>query len=159
MVSLLPRDMTSDQANDMVPGTSPLHGWTLGRRSRRRSTLSWRQEETSTTQNGQSSLALTHSKERSSTRRPGTKSECCCLIVASYDHECSRVDRYDFANKRVAVIGGGSSSIQIVPELRKVPGTKLSVFVRNKTWITNRLGDEIMSLIGWDPKQIDSKFF
>lgn len=72
---------------------------------------------------------------------------------------CSRVNRYDFVNKRVAIIGGGSSSIQIVPELRKVPGTKLSVFVRNKTWITNRLGDEIMNLIGWDPNQINSKAF
>lgn len=72
---------------------------------------------------------------------------------------CSRVHRYDFVNKRVAIIGGGSSSIQIVPELRKVPGTKLSIFVRNKTWITNRLGDEIMNLIGWDPNQINSKAF
>lgn len=64
---------------------------------------------------------------------------------------------YDFVNKRVAVIGGGSSSIQIVPELRKVEGTKLSVFVRNKTWITNRFGHYIMGQLGWDTKQMDSK--
>lgn len=64
---------------------------------------------------------------------------------------------YDFTNKRVAVVGGGSSSIQIVPELRKVEGAKLSVFVRNKTWITNRFGDYIMDQIGWDKKEIASK--
>lgn len=60
-------------------------------------------------------------------------------------------------NKRVAVIGGGSSSIQIVPELRKVDGLKLSVFVRHKTWITNRFGHYIMGQMGWDTNELASK--
>lgn len=64
---------------------------------------------------------------------------------------------YDFRNKRIAVIGGGSSSIQIVPELQKVPGAQLSVFVRHKTWITNRFGDYIMGQMGWDTGHLESE--
>lgn len=69
----------------------------------------------------------------------------------------NNVNSYDFHNKKIAVIGGGSSSIQIVPELRKVEGTKLSVFGRHKTWITNRFGDYIMGQMGWDIHQLTSK--
>lgn len=67
--------------------------------------------------------------------------------------------RYDFRHKKIAVIGGGSSSIQIVPELQKIDGTRVSVFTRQKTWITNRFGDQIMGQMGWDPTQLDSKPF
>ena len=49
--------------------------------------------------------------------------------------------RYDFKNKRIGVIGGGSSSIQIVPNLQKVEGVKMTCFVRSKTWISNPFGD------------------
>lgn len=48
---------------------------------------------------------------------------------------------YDFKNKRIGVIGGGSSSIQIVPNLQKVEGTQLACFVRSRTWISNPFGD------------------
>lgn len=65
--------------------------------------------------------------------------------------------RYDFRNKKIAVIGGGSSSLQIVPELQKIAGTKVGVFVRQKQWITNRFGDYIMSQMGWDTSQLESK--
>jgi len=51
------------------------------------------------------------------------------------------VTSYDFKNKRIGVIGGGSSSIQIVPNLQKVEGTQLTCFVRSKTWISNPFGD------------------
>lgn len=56
------------------------------------------------------------------------------------------------------MIGGGSSSIQIVPELQKVQGTHLSVFVRHKTWITNRFGDYIMDQMGWDIRHLESEY-
>ena len=48
---------------------------------------------------------------------------------------------YDFKNKRIGVIGGGSSAIQIVPNLQKVEGTQLACFVRSRTWISNPFGD------------------
>lgn len=44
-------------------------------------------------------------------------------------------EEYDFTDKRVAVIGIGSSGIQIVPQLVKVCGS-MDLFVRSKTWIS-----------------------
>lgn len=49
--------------------------------------------------------------------------------------------RYDFRDKKIGVIGGGSSAIQIVPSLQKLRGTKMTCFVRSKTWISNPFGD------------------
>jgi cation diffusion facilitator CzcD-associated flavoprotein CzcO len=43
------------------------------------------------------------------------------------------------------VIGSGSSSIQIVPNLQKVEGVELTCFVRSKTWISNPFGDSELS--------------
>ncbi|KAK2672805.1 FAD/NAD(P)-binding domain superfamily [Fusarium oxysporum f. sp. vasinfectum] len=43
-------------------------------------------------------------------------------------HSAAWDQDYDFKNKNIGVIGGGSSSIQIVPELQKVEGAKLSCF-------------------------------
>lgn len=42
-----------------------------------------------------------------------------------------------FENKRVGVIGAGSSSIQVVPKLQKRDSVHLSVFARTKTWIVS----------------------
>ncbi|KAF3761989.1 FAD/NAD(P)-binding domain-containing protein [Cryphonectria parasitica EP155] len=70
-------------------------------------------------------------------------------------HSSAWNEKYDFRNKKIAVIGGGSSSIQIVPELQKVDGAQLHVFVRNKTWIINRFGDYIMGQMGWDTKDLE----
>lgn len=64
---------------------------------------------------------------------------------------------YDFTDKRVAVIGNGSSSIQIVPSLQKVKGTDLKVFMRSKTWISSRFGDNAMVQMGLDPNDVDCK--
>ncbi|KAL6153025.1 hypothetical protein ACJBU6_08192 [Exserohilum turcicum] len=50
-------------------------------------------------------------------------------------HSATWNQDYDFENKRVGVIGSGSSSIQIVPSLQRMPGTHVSTFVRSKTWI------------------------
>lgn len=72
-------------------------------------------------------------------------------------HSAAWDQDYDFRNKKIGVIGGGSSSIQIVPELQKVEGTELSCFVRSKVWISNRFGDETMAQLGWDPSDTECK--
>ncbi|KAI0546280.1 flavin-binding monooxygenase [Xylaria curta] len=64
-------------------------------------------------------------------------------------------DEYDFKNKRIGIIGNGSSAIQIVPSLQKIEGTQLSCFVRSKTWITNPFGDVVMNKLGLDPRQLE----
>lgn len=56
-------------------------------------------------------------------------------------HSARWKEGYDFKNKNVGVIGNGSSAIQIVPQLQKIEGIRLSCFVRSKTWITNPFGD------------------
>ncbi|KAG4429161.1 hypothetical protein IFR05_015361 [Cadophora sp. M221] len=71
-------------------------------------------------------------------------------------HSAAWNQDYDFKNKRVGVIGGGSSSIQIVPSLQKVEGVKMSCFVRSRTWISNPFGDQAMTKLGLDP--LDLKF-
>ncbi|EEU35498.1 uncharacterized protein NECHADRAFT_98200 [Fusarium vanettenii 77-13-4] len=71
-------------------------------------------------------------------------------------HSADWDQEYDFKNKTIGIIGGGSSSIQIVPELQKVEGAKLNCFVRSKVWISNRFGDETMAQLGWDSS--DTKF-
>ncbi|KAF5700787.1 monooxygenase [Fusarium globosum] len=70
-------------------------------------------------------------------------------------HSAAWDQEYDFKNKNIGVIGGGSSSIQIVPELQKVEGAKLNCFVRSKVWISNRFGDVTMKQLGWDPSDIE----
>ncbi|KAL4806510.1 hypothetical protein BDV18DRAFT_159682 [Aspergillus unguis] len=51
-------------------------------------------------------------------------------------HSAAWDQTYDFTNKKVAVIGIGSSGIQIVPELAKIPGCTLDVHARSQTWIS-----------------------
>ncbi|KAF7551089.1 hypothetical protein G7046_g7809 [Stylonectria norvegica] len=51
---------------------------------------------------------------------------------ASWDHN------YDYSNKRIAVIGNGSSGIQIVPQMAKLPGTDVKNFVRGPAWVYYR---------------------
>lgn len=50
---------------------------------------------------------------------------------------------YDYSNKRIAVIGNGSSAIQIVPQLVE-EAAHLTNFVRNATWITPGLSSAII---------------
>lgn len=70
-------------------------------------------------------------------------------------HSAAWDEDYDFTDKRVAAIGNGSSSIQIVPQLQKVKGTDLKVFMRSKTWISSRFGDNAMVQMGLDPNDVD----
>jgi cation diffusion facilitator CzcD-associated flavoprotein CzcO len=51
---------------------------------------------------------------------------------ARWDHD------YDFAGKRVAVIGTGASAVQLIPELVKV-ADKVTVFQRTAGWILPRM--------------------
>jgi cation diffusion facilitator CzcD-associated flavoprotein CzcO len=59
---------------------------------------------------------------------------------------------YDFRNKKIAVVGNGSSAIQIIPALQKVEGTELTCFMRSSTWISGAFGDQAMEQLGLDPK-------
>jgi len=70
-------------------------------------------------------------------------------------HSAAWNQSYDFKNKKVGVIGGGSSSIQIVPNLQKIEGVKMTCFVRSRTWISNPFGDNAMQKLGLDPKSLD----
>ena len=65
---------------------------------------------------------------------------------------------YDFTGKRVAVVGNGSSSIQIVPSLQKTAGISLKVFMRSRTWISSRFGDKTMAELGLDPNDVDCEY-
>ncbi|KAK4187955.1 hypothetical protein QBC35DRAFT_523186 [Podospora australis] len=58
---------------------------------------------------------------------------------------------YDFRNKKIAVIGNGSSAIQIVPQLQAIEGTSLTCFMRSPTWISSAFGDDPMRELGLDP--------
>ncbi|MDZ4298639.1 MAG: NAD(P)/FAD-dependent oxidoreductase [Moraxellaceae bacterium] len=51
---------------------------------------------------------------------------------ARWDHD------YDFAGKRVAVIGSGASAVQIIPELVKT-AAKVTVFQRTPGWVLPRM--------------------
>lgn len=53
-------------------------------------------------------------------------------------HSASWKD-FDWKEKKVAVIGSGSSAIQIVPELQPIVG-ELKAFIRSPTWIAPSLG-------------------
>ncbi|KAK2750270.1 hypothetical protein FQN55_002417 [Onygenales sp. PD_40] len=50
-------------------------------------------------------------------------------------HSARWDDNYEFEGKKVAVIGIGSSGIQIVPQLAAVAG-RLTSFIRSKAWIS-----------------------
>ena len=51
---------------------------------------------------------------------------------AGWDHG------YDYSGKRIGLIGNGSSAIQILPEISKLPGTQVQCFQRGPTWVVSR---------------------
>ncbi|KAF5005536.1 hypothetical protein FDECE_8029 [Fusarium decemcellulare] len=63
-------------------------------------------------------------------------------------HSAAWDDSVDFANKKIGVIGGGSSAIQIIPSLQRVPGAKLNCFIRSRAWISGEFGDSVMKTLG-----------
>ncbi|KAK5400860.1 hypothetical protein LTR06_011171 [Exophiala xenobiotica] len=54
-------------------------------------------------------------------------------------HSGRWVQDYDYSNKRIAVIGNGSSGIQIVPQMTKLPGTTVRNFIRGPAWVYYRV--------------------
>lgn len=52
---------------------------------------------------------------------------------AAWDHG------FDYAGKRIGVIGNGSSGIQIIPQMAALPGTHVTSFQRGPTWIVSRM--------------------
>ena len=61
---------------------------------------------------------------------PGLK-----LFKGKLMHSAQWDDEYDLTGKSVAVIGGGSSAVQIIPSIQPQVG-KLIAFLRSPTWIT-----------------------
>lgn len=74
-------------------------------------------------------------------RTPYVSSKSNCSDLAS---------SVDFKNKRIGIIGGGSSAIQIIPRLQRESGAQLSCFIRSKTWISRPFGDMAMKSLGLD---------
>ena len=58
-------------------------------------------------------------------------------------HSANWNHRYDFRGKRIALIGNGSSAIQVLPELAPL-GTHVTNYVRSKTWITGPHGGNFL---------------
>ncbi|KAH7108808.1 hypothetical protein EDB81DRAFT_430747 [Dactylonectria macrodidyma] len=63
-------------------------------------------------------------------------------------HSAAWDESVDFENKRIGVIGGGSSAIQIIPNLQRLSGTHVDCFIRSKTWISRPFGDPVMKTLG-----------
>ncbi|KAF2762292.1 FAD/NAD(P)-binding domain-containing protein [Pseudovirgaria hyperparasitica] len=69
-------------------------------------------------------------------------------------HSASWNVNYDFTAKRIGVIGSGSSAIQIIPQLQKVPGARLSCFIRSPTWISPPFGQQLWDTLGMKGTEI-----
>lgn len=61
---------------------------------------------------------------------------------AGWDHS------YDYSHKRIGVIGNGSSGVQILPSMAKLPGTTVTSFQRGPTWVFSRMTPAL--LVGSD---------
>lgn len=71
-------------------------------------------------------------------------------------HSAAWEHSYDYSHKRVGVIGNGSSGIQILPQMAKLPGTQVVSFQRGTTWITQSLG-EVLGVAQGDPEPADGE--
>lgn len=79
------------------------------------------------------------------------------LVYITYSFKTDRNHRYDFKNKSIGVIGSGSSSIQIVPSLQRLPGTQVHTFVRSKTWISPSFGQQFFDEHGFNGSSIPNE--
>ncbi|KAK5054472.1 hypothetical protein LTR84_001363 [Exophiala bonariae] len=50
-------------------------------------------------------------------------------------HSAAWDSNYDYSNKRIAVIGNGSSGVQIVPKLAQLPGTRITAIQRSANYV------------------------
>jgi cation diffusion facilitator CzcD-associated flavoprotein CzcO len=81
--------------------------------------------------------------------RIGSKSEFTYLSSGS-GLVTDTLHSYDFTNKRIGVIGSGSSAIQIIPSLQRLQNTQLSCFIRSRTWISPPFGQSIQDKLHMD---------
>ncbi|PSN72779.1 FAD/NAD(P)-binding domain-containing protein [Corynespora cassiicola Philippines] len=58
-------------------------------------------------------------------------------------HSAAWDNDYDYSGKKIAMVGNGSSAIQIMPELAK-HAKQVTNFIRNPTWITPGLGSAVI---------------
>jgi cation diffusion facilitator CzcD-associated flavoprotein CzcO len=76
-------------------------------------------------------------------------------------HSAAWNENYPFENKKIGIIGSGSSAIQIIPQLQKVSGSTLNCFIRSRTWISPPLGQGVQEKMGmgdnfiFDQQQIE----
>lgn len=54
-------------------------------------------------------------------------------------HSAEWNEDIDYSNKRIAVIGNGSSGIQITPKMAALPGTEVVNFMRSPAWVYFRV--------------------
>ncbi|PSN71846.1 FAD/NAD(P)-binding domain-containing protein [Corynespora cassiicola Philippines] len=77
-------------------------------------------------------------------------------------HSAKWNENYDFSNKRVGLIGNGSSAIQILPHLQRMTGTHVLNFARSKTWISPPFSQELFRSYGFDgtaiPQETRNRF-
>jgi cation diffusion facilitator CzcD-associated flavoprotein CzcO len=71
-----------------------------------------------------------------------------CDFKGEIMHSAAWNEDYNFKDKKVGIIGLGSSAIQIIPKLQKVPGINLSCFIRGRTWISPPLGQHSQEELG-----------
>ena len=64
---------------------------------------------------------------------------------AMWDHS------FDYSHQRIGIIGNGSSAIQILPQMAKLEGTKVTSFQHGPTWIISRMTPAKL-LGGSDPR-------
>ncbi|WP_353110322.1 NAD(P)/FAD-dependent oxidoreductase [Gordonia sp. (in: high G+C Gram-positive bacteria)] len=68
-------------------------------------------------------------------------------------HTAQWDEDYDFAGKRIAVIGTGASAIQVVPQLGKIAG-QLDVYQRTAPWIIPRNERPYLPVENWAFKNV-----
>jgi hypothetical protein len=92
----------------------------------------------------------------------GMPSSPASRYIEEYEDISDTNNSYDFAQKRIAVIGSGSSSIQIIPGLQRISGTHTTVFARSKTWISPSFGQQLWDKYGFEgftiPASLQAKF-
>jgi len=79
------------------------------------------------------------------------------LAIPSHIPRILISDRYDFKNKNIGLVGGGSSAVQILPCLQKIEGATITNFVRGRVWLAGAFFDSTMEKLGLDPKVLTCK--
>ncbi|KAL1406730.1 hypothetical protein Q8F55_006134 [Vanrija albida] len=78
--------------------------------------------------------------------------------TGEWNAEQEEADGMDWSDKRVAVIGTGSSAIQVVPVMQG-KCKELINFARSKTWLTQTFGDVTLRKLGVDTEKSANHVF